>query len=77
AGAWRAYAELLEKVTPGEDGEVDLDKGVAKAAVSAAGVTLGLPSTQINKTIDAIAARADGRDVSPYEYLTGPKKEPK
>lgn len=77
AGAWRAYAELLEKLTPGEDGEVNLDKGVAKAAVSAAGVTLGLPSTQINKTIDAIAARADGRDVSPYEYLTGPKKEPK
>ncbi|CAA2409785.1 Phage protein [Xanthomonas phage Tenjo] len=77
AGAWRAYAELLEKLTPGEDGEVNLDKGVAKAAVSAAGVTLGLPSTQVNKTIDAIAARADGRDVSPYEYLTGPKKEPK
>lgn len=77
AGAWRAYAELLEKVTPGEDGEVNLDKGVAKAAVSAAGVTLGLPSTQVNKTIDAIAARADGRDVSPYEYLTGPKKESK
>ena len=75
AGAWRAYAELLEKLTPGEDGEVNLDKGVAKAAVSAAGVTLGLPSTQVNKTIDAIAARADGRDVSPYEYLTGPKKE--
>lgn len=77
AGAWRAYAELAEKLTPGEDGAVDVDKGVAKAAVTAAGVTLGLPSTQINKTIDAIAARADGRDVSPYEYLTGPKKEPK
>lgn len=77
AGAWRAYAELVEKLTPGEDGQVSLDKGVTKAAVSAAGVTLGLPSTQVNKTIDAIAARSDGRDVSPYEYLTGPKKEPK
>lgn len=77
AGAWRSYAELVEKLTPGEDGAVNLDKGVAKAAATAAGVTLGLPSTQINKTIDAIAARADGRDVSPYEYLTGPKKEPK
>lgn len=77
AGAWKAYAELLEQLTPGEDGQVDLDKGVVKAAVSVAGVTLGLPSLQINKTIDAIEARADGRDVSPYEYLTGPKKEPK
>lgn len=77
AGAWKSYADLLERVTPGEDGEVDMDKGVVKAAVTAGGVTLGIPSTQINKTIDAIEARADGRDVSPYEYLTGPKKEPK
>lgn len=75
AGAWKAYADLLQRVTPGEDGEVDMDKGVVKAAVTAGGVTLGIPSTQINKTIDAIEARADGRDVSPYEYLTGPKKE--
>lgn len=77
AGAWKSYADLIERVTPGEDGEVNMDKGVVKAAVTASGVTLGLPSTQINKTIDAIEARADGRDVSPYEYLTGPKKESK
>lgn len=77
AGAWKAYADLLERVTPGKDGEVDMDKGVVKAAVTAGGVTLGIPSTQINKTIDAIEARSDGRDVSPYEYLTGPKKESK
>lgn len=77
AGAWKAYADLIQQVTPGEDGQVDLDKGVVKAAVTTTGVTLGLPSTQINKTIDAIEARRDGRDVSPYEYLVGPKKESK
>lgn len=75
AGAWRSYAELIEKIGPDKDGNVDLDKAVVKAAVSAAGVTLGIPSLQINKTIDAIEAQANGRDVSPYEYLTGPKKE--
>lgn len=70
AGAAKAYAELFEQVKQGE-----LDKGVVKAMSGVLGVTLGLPTTQINKTIDAIQARRDGRDVSFYEYLTGPKKE--
>lgn len=70
ANSFRAVSELREQLAKDE-----LDRGVIKAAVKVAGVSLGLPSTQINKTIDAIAAREDGRDVSPYEYLTGPKKE--
>lgn len=77
ANAWAAYAGLAKQLTPNDDGEVEMDKAAIKAAVKAAGVTFGLPSSQVNKTIDAIAAAADGRDVSPYEYLTGPKQEPK
>lgn len=75
ASAWAAYAGLAKQLTPNADGEVEMDKAVVKAAVKTAGVTFGVPSSQANKTIDAIAADADGRDVSPYEYLTGPKKE--
>jgi hypothetical protein len=75
ANAWAAYAGLAKQLQPNSDGEVEMDKAVVKSAVKAAGVTFGVPSSQANKTIDAIAAGADGRDVSPYEYLTGPKKE--
>ena len=70
ANAWGAYGDVIEQTKQGE-----LDRAAVKSVVTAAGVTLGLPSSQINKTIEAIAARADGKDVSPLEYLTGPKKE--
>lgn len=75
ANAWAAYAGLAKQLMPNEDGVVEMDVAAIKAAVKAAGVTFGLPSSQVNKTIDAIAAAADGRDVSPYEYITGPQKE--
>jgi biotin operon repressor len=39
------------------------------------GAFLGIPSAQINKTIDALARRQDGYDVAPYEYITGPAKD--
>lgn len=72
SSAWKAYGELASQVADGE-----MDKGLVRAAIGTAGVTLGIPSLQIQKTVDAIAARADGHDVSPYEYLTGPTKEHK
>lgn len=72
AGAWKAYGDLVEQVADGE-----LDKGVRRAAVNVMGVTLGFPSNQVNKTLDAIEADADGKDVSPYEYIAGLTKENK
>ena len=72
AGAWKAYGDLVEQVADGE-----LDKGVRRAAVNVLGVTLGFPSNQVNKILDAIEADADGKDVSPYEYIAGLTKENK
>lgn len=70
ATAFKTIFDLKEQAAQGE-----MDRGVIKAAVNVTGILFGIPSSQINKAVDALAARADGRDVSPYEYLTGPSKE--
>ena len=59
-------------VTQAEQGE--LDKAAAKAAVKLGGFAVGLPSSQINKTVDAVASTQDGREVMPWQYVTGPAK---
>jgi GGDEF domain-containing protein len=69
ASAWGEVYKLQQQAEQGE-----IDRGLVRAAVNVSGVTMGLPSAQINKTIDAVTASADGEDVSPYEYLTGPSK---
>jgi hypothetical protein len=68
--AWQAVGRANEQLWQGE-----LDKAAVKSAVNLGGAFFGLPSAQINKTIDAIARRRDGYDVAPYEYLTGPAKD--
>lgn len=70
ASAWEEVGKLTTQIQQGE-----ADRGLVRAAVTTAGVTMGLPSAQINKTIDAVTASANGEDVSPYEYLTGPDKK--
>lgn len=70
ADTWESVGRALKQVGQGE-----LDSGFIKAHVSVAGFAFGIPSPQINKTIDAIAAAQGGKDVSPLEYLTGSVKE--
>jgi hypothetical protein len=70
SAAWSKVGRLATQVKQGE-----WDRALLKSSVVVAGAFTGLPSAQINKTIDAINARADGYDVSPYEYFTGPKKD--
>lgn len=68
ADAWESVGRALQQIRQGE-----LDTAFFKAHISLAGFALGVPSSQINKTLDAIAAADDGKDVSPIEYLTGPQ----
>lgn len=42
-----------------------------KSVISATGLATGIPSTQINRALDAGWRQAEGDDVSPLEYLLG------
>ena len=70
ATAYSDFGALLEQTQQGK-----LDKALVKASVRVAGDATGIPSGQINKTIDAIAAEQDGKDVSILDYLRGPPKK--
>ena len=68
---WEAVGNTVEQAQQGE-----ADKAAVKAAVVLAGYGAGVPSSQINKTVDAIAKEQGGADVSPLEYVMGPDKKP-
>lgn len=70
ASAWEAVAKSTEQIS-----QAEADAALAKNTVTALGFATGIPSSQINKTIDAIAAEADGKDVSPFDYIRGVPKE--
>jgi hypothetical protein len=48
-----------------------VNRTTVKAIVDGLGLTFGLPSTQMNRLIDAAWRSAEGQDVSPLEYLFG------
>jgi len=52
-------------------GQGELDRALMRSVINVAGVTMHLPSTQINRTIDGIAALSDGRTNNPLTLLTG------
>lgn len=62
-------AELAKPFTEVSQGEID--KGMVKSVISATGLFLGLPSSQINRAVDAGWRQAEGEDVAPIEYLLG------
>lgn len=49
----------------------DVRKQFVKSVINATGLATGLPATQINRAVDAAWRQADGKDVSPLEYLLG------
>ena len=49
----------------------EIDRGLVKSLISGTGLFLGLPSTQINRGVDAAWRDLEGEDVSPMEYLLG------
>lgn len=67
---WHAVSQAM---TQAEQGEAD--KAAVKATIKLGGLATGLPSRQVNKTIEAVAKGQNGEDVTPWEYLNGPKRE--
>ncbi|RVD44657.1 hypothetical protein EN742_01705 [Mesorhizobium sp. M4A.F.Ca.ET.020.02.1.1] len=60
---------FLEAAKSADKGEVR--KQFVKSIINATGLATGLPATQINRAVDAGWRDAQGKDVSPLEYLLG------
>ena len=58
-------------------GQGELDRAAVRVGIDLTGQATGIPSTQINKTIDLIQAERDGRDVSALNWAMQepPKKD--
>jgi hypothetical protein len=65
-------AEIGKPFTEVSQGEID--KGMVKSVINATGLFLGLPSSQINRAVDAAWRQAEGEDVAPVEYLLGKRQ---
>ncbi|RJT42012.1 hypothetical protein D3227_04865 [Mesorhizobium waimense] len=72
-----SYGSITKEIaTPFLEGGKSVQKGEVrkqfiKSIVNATGLATGLPATQINRAVDAAWRQADGKDVSPLEYLLG------
>lgn len=52
-------------------GQGEADKALVKSIIGATGLASGVPSSQVNRFVDAAMRQADGEDVSVLEYLLG------
>lgn len=64
-----AYVQTRQYVKDGEG-----DAAMRRAYIKLLGAGFGIPSGQINKTMDAMDAEREGETVQPWRYLTGPKR---
>ncbi|MFC4353172.1 hypothetical protein ACFOW6_16605 [Fodinicurvata halophila] len=72
-GAYGAITkEFAAPFTQAGQGEVD--PALVKSVINATGLATGLPSTQINRAVDAAWREAEGEDVSLGEYFLGRKR---
>lgn len=51
--------------------QAEFDRAFRRSAINMLGVGLGLPSAQINRTIDGVEALAEGETENPFAVLTG------
>lgn len=65
-GITKEIAEPFKQAVQGE-----VDAGLVKSIISATGLATGIPSTQINRAVDAGWREVEGQDVSPLEYILG------
>lgn len=66
----RSFATVSKSIDDGELSETAL-----KSLVAAFGFAIGAPATQVNRVVDAGAAMFEGKEVGPYDFLTGHKEE--
>lgn len=69
----RVFNELYKVGQQVNQGEADA--ALRRSVVNVAGVTLHLPSTQINRTLDGLTAIWDGKTANPLALATGGPKE--
>ena len=62
----KVFANPLVQAKQGE-----FDKAALKSTINLTGMVLRLPSSQVNRIVDASIREADGEDVSPMEYIVG------
>ena len=65
-GITKEIAEPFKQAVQGE-----VDAGLVKSIISATGLATGIPSTQINRAVDAGWREVAGQEVSPLEYFLG------
>ena len=71
------YASILKAfVKPIEQaGQGELDLAAVKSVIDLTGMVARIPSTAINRVVDAGTRDAQGKDVSPLEYLMGKPRQ--
>lgn len=72
-GGGGAYGAITEEFAMPlvQAGQGEVDKAFVKSVINATGLMTGVPSTQINRVVDAGWRTAEGDDVSPAEYFLG------
>jgi hypothetical protein len=73
-GAYGSMTEELAKPLK-ELAQGDVDRAFVKSVISATGLFTGIPSSQINRAVDAGWREMEGDDVSPVEYVMGRAKK--
>lgn len=71
-GAWGSLINRMYKVGQ-QAGQGEVDDALIRATNSLFGIFFRYPSTQMNKTGDAIYKASEGEDIDWYEYLIGPR----
>jgi hypothetical protein len=68
-----AYGGIISEIGKPfmEISQGEIDRGFVKSVINATGLALGLPSSQVNRAVDAAWRQAEGEDVAPIEYLLG------
>lgn len=72
-----AYGSMTEEIAKPlkELAQGDVDRAFVKSVISATGLFTGIPSSQINRAVDAGWREMEGDDVSPVEYVMGRAKK--
>lgn len=73
-GAYGSMTEELAKPLK-ELAQGDVDRAFVKSVISATGLFTGIPSSQINRAVDAGWREMEGDEVSPVEYVMGRAKK--
>lgn len=71
-GAWGSFINRVVKVSEQTE-QGGVDDAFIRAWNSLFGILFRYPSTQMNKTGDAIYKASEGEDIEWFEYLTGPR----